>query len=258
MPELGSAVVSHELSIPSLPPATAASHQTVATPRRTSEIKEGPYIYKPLDASKSEIRILTILNDTTDDDPIRCTLTHVSLDDKKNHGKNLSQDITRMLTWYTAMSYTWGTLSRSHTILLDGHIFPVTANLEAALRNWSRDKAMQDWWIDAICINQEDMLERNSQVALMTRIYAQCRSVEIWLGEEADDSKLAMQVIQKLSDGDPVRGPGEKKVVLQEISKKQRVRHWRALTALFQRPWWQRVWIRQEVAIPRIATVHCG
>ncbi|KAG5807705.1 hypothetical protein H9Q74_007679 [Fusarium xylarioides] len=39
-------------------------------------------------------------------------------------------------------------------------------------------------WIDAICINQDDIAERNSQVAMMSQIYGSARCVVAWLGEE--------------------------------------------------------------------------
>ncbi len=46
------------------------------------------------------------------------------------------------------------------------------------------------WWIDAICINQADVLEGNQQVALMRRIYKKAWAVHVWFGEEKD--KIAL------------------------------------------------------------------
>ncbi|KXJ87678.1 heterokaryon incompatibility protein-domain-containing protein, partial [Microdochium bolleyi] len=80
---------------------------------------------------------------------------------------------------YTALSYTWGTGEPSKAILLNGTLFPV------------RDNLYQLWWIDAICINQDDISERSSQVALMRRIYRQASRIVIWLGPAADDSDQA-------------------------------------------------------------------
>ena len=39
-------------------------------------------------------------------------------------------------------------------------------------------------WIDAICINQEDFLERNQQIRLMCSIYSRCKRLLVWLGSE--------------------------------------------------------------------------
>ncbi|OAG05795.1 HET-domain-containing protein, partial [Paraphaeosphaeria sporulosa] len=37
-------------------------------------------------------------------------------------------------------------------------------------------------WIDAICINQDDTLEKGKQVSLMSEIYRKAIQVNVWLG----------------------------------------------------------------------------
>src|ERR1700734_440434 len=74
---------------------------------------------------------------------------------------------------YVALSYVWGAPIFDHVITVDGHPFAVTGNLHAALASQSsriRDEG-NHLWVDAICINQEDISERSSQVSLMSRIY---------------------------------------------------------------------------------------
>lgn len=152
-------------------------------------------------------------------------------------------------------------------MIIDGHRFPVTENLHAALRHLRNFqppsfKAVSGvrrsfWWIDAICINQEDVLERNQQVNLMTRIYRKATGVHIWLGEHADDSEMAFEVANQLADQTP-RGPGHADIKYPETTVEQRIAHRRALAKLCARPWWRRVWVRQEVAVASEATVHCG
>ena len=48
------------------------------------------------------------------------------------------------------------------------------------------------YWIDALCISQADMEERNHQVKRMVEIYGQARAVVAWLGDssEACDSAI--------------------------------------------------------------------
>jgi len=152
-------------------------------------------------------------------------------------------------------------------VIIEGHRFPVTENLESALRNLRNFKDSSSkstgsvtrsfWWIDAICINQEDVLERNQQVNLMTRIYKKAIGVHIWLGEQADDSEVAFQVARQLAKQEP-QGPGHPDVVYPDTSAEQRRIHRKALAKLCARPWWERVWVRQEVAVANEATVHCG
>jgi hypothetical protein len=49
-------------------------------------------------------------------------------------------------------------------------------------------------WIDALCINQPDVAERNEQVSKMKFVYQLAQGVVSWLGEEYDDSRGAFQL----------------------------------------------------------------
>lgn len=91
----------------------------------------------------------------------------------------------------------------------------------------------------------------------MTRIYRKAAGVHIWLGAQADNSEIAIQVARQLADQTP-RGPGQLGIVYPETTAEQRDFHRKALAKLFERPWWERVWVRQEVAVAKEATVHCG
>lgn len=53
-------------------------------------------------------------------------------------------------------------------------------------------------WIDAMCINQKDIDERNRQVWLMGQVYSKAKAVIIWLGPQSEDSDLAMEFIPRL------------------------------------------------------------
>ncbi|KAI1114153.1 heterokaryon incompatibility protein-domain-containing protein [Nemania sp. NC0429] len=131
--------------------------------------------YTPLDPSKKQIRLLTLLSGEWDD-RIHCELHVVSLHDQPK---------------YEALSYTWG----PQVHLVDVHIndvpFPATPNLYAALRRLRQqikasrdDKHTRTLWIDAICINQQDTEEKAQQVLLMGEIYSQTVNGLLWLGEE--------------------------------------------------------------------------
>jgi hypothetical protein len=157
-------------------------------------------------------------------------------------------------------------MEKKGSVIIEGHRFPVTENLESALRrlrhlNTASDSARavtrSFWWIDAICINQVDVLERNQQVNLMTRIYKKAIGVHIWLGEQADNSEVAFQVARQLADQTP-RGPGQPDIVYPETTAQQRDIYRKAVAKLCARSWWERVWVRQEVAVAKEATVHCG
>ncbi|KAI0129537.1 heterokaryon incompatibility protein-domain-containing protein [Xylariales sp. AK1849] len=97
-------------------------------------------------------------------------------------------------------------------------------------------------WIDAICINQEDLKERSQQVKYMTRIYAQSARLVIWMGPEADDSELAMSFMrqQGLKSWNMMTDDRE---FLSAIRADAGLLP--AILSLFSRPWFQRAWIVQ-------------
>jgi hypothetical protein len=73
---------------------------------------------------------------------------------------------------YTALSYAWGDPNVTAPILVNGVECQITTNLESALRHIRDDINHLVIWVDAICINQRDTLERNHQVQLMRNIYS--------------------------------------------------------------------------------------
>jgi hypothetical protein len=103
--------------------------------------------YKPLDISRLEIRVLTLLPDAKSA-PIACELNHVAT----NKGSRPS---------YKALSYTWGSPEIKNTISLQGTRVQVRENLWQALYHFRQTDAPLHIWIDAVCINQDDIPERN-------------------------------------------------------------------------------------------------
>lgn len=57
-------------------------------------------------------------------------------------------------------------------------------------------------WIDSICINQNDVDERTSQVGIMREIYAKCTEVIIWLGEAGESDHLGHLLEHVLDQAD--------------------------------------------------------
>jgi hypothetical protein len=90
-------------------------------------------------------------------------------------------------------------------------------------------------WIDAICINQEDNAEKGQQVQSMAKIYAKASRVIVWLGEAASDSNQALRVLRKAA---------EEQYANSAIGETNQ----RAILALLERPWFQRIWVRQQTS----------
>ena len=200
-------------------------------------------IFTPLDHSSEEIRLLNVQPSLLASSPLHCELRKVDLANAPS---------------YQALSYVWGTDVPQHEIFVNSEPLKVRENLYSALRRLrSRIKTIT-LWIDAICINQENVQERNHQVARMRQIYAQAQEVIIWLGQDADDSGLAMRSIRSWSRllRDTDGSPG---LPLSKLGPHMfHLRTWRATARLFERSWWRRVWVVQEVVVSRFAVVICG
>ena len=171
-----------------------------------------PYRHQALGVV-NEIRLLAILPGPFNY-PIRCTLTAVCLDDDPA---------------YDALSYTWGSLVTDETLICDGQILQVTLNLHEGLRRLRRRRSVRVVWVDAVCINQDDVAERNQQILYMTRIFRDARQVVIWLGETSDKYDLL-----------PLSAITKRDWVFTTESKhaRQLPRSW---LQHFNRPWFQRV-----------------
>ena len=68
-------------------------------------------------------------------------------------------------------------LQTPSSICVDGFDFEVTSNLKAFLASYRAEHRCHVLWIDAVSINQNDILERNSQIRLMKRVYEGAESV---------------------------------------------------------------------------------
>lgn len=144
------------------------------------DVHEQRFKYRPLDVEDG-IRLVTLFP-ASFHEPIACTLFHTELSSNPS---------------YEALSYTWGNHQNLVSIMVSGKSFGITHNLATALRYLRRKEREVTFWIDAICINQENTDERTQQVALMTNIYQRARQVQIWLGSAADDSEMVRKFFGK-------------------------------------------------------------
>jgi hypothetical protein len=122
-------------------------------------------------------------------------------------------------------------------------------------------------WIDAICINQEDLAERSSQVKLMSKIYKQAEQVVLWLGLEDSDTRKAFDLLHRLGTAVTVDWPSRTMLPTsaehQMLADKLEVLplnsgDYHSLNSIICRSWFDRLWIRQEVQLAREAVLVCG
>jgi len=162
------------------------------------------YIYTQLNSECSEIRLLNI---TLQIDhlvggsaPLHGSLeTHSLPLSKLSVGQRFIK--LAQLPVFVALSYVWGDPKRTHEIIIDNNkIIRITTNLNQALRDLLKDASWNtSIWADAICINQDDLAERSSQVLLMREIYHSATDVHIWLGPSSNEGRKAMKFIADLT-----------------------------------------------------------
>jgi len=207
--------------------------------RDVNEIES--YRFPSIDQSSSTIRLVKLLH-SGNDESIECIFR--------------TFDLSKCPP-YIALSYTWGLPGSTAEIILNGFPFAVGENLHLALQAFrakincfSSDFDWEYFWIDALCINQEDMVERNHQVALMSRIYSQAKLVVAWLGPEADESDLLLNSF-KQSPSDK----GGEKSTSEPISEEHLKQ---AIFAFRRHPCWTRLWIVQETILVKEILLLCG
>jgi len=129
---------------------------------------------------------------------------------------------------FEALSYAWGNPSKSHHIFIDGYCLPITKNLHSALLNLRHVSGERVLWVDAICINQGDVGERNHQVKLMASIYRQAASVVVWLGDSYECSEALKEMGTSTTTFKNHQMP---------------TKTWQAIDSLLRQPWFRRIWV---------------
>lgn len=213
-------------------------------------------LYAPLDENRREIRVLKVSRPVQGGDggvdTFQANLVCVSLDDDPA---------------YIAVSYVWGDPS------IVGHF---ESHSEGHKRGLPHNKGVFDiintilaqdttlyLWIDSLCINQEDLDERASQVAMMGTIFSQARQVLAFIGETDEISTTAIDFILLTANhmwahgslGDSATAPGLASL-LSEIGPA--ARDWKSIKGLTSRPFFHRLWIVQEIALGNDPVVICG
>ena len=186
--------------------------------------------------------------------PIHCELEYETLTlDMKHRVK------------YDALSYCWGDAVDTRPIYIDGLPFDVRLNLYSALHHLRDDEGVRPLWVDAICINQNDILEKNQQVARMQQIYASAQHVFIWLGEASSASKTGFDLIY-----DVLRARSLDKILgietrnLWDLDQEHwglpltTNSAWYDMFSVIQRPWFKRAWVIQELAACSNAILFYG
>lgn len=183
-------------------------------------------------------RLLEIVKDD-DDKPIFCRLHSACLDDSAMS--------------YTALSYMWGEDGASKNITVNGINVRIRPNLWEFLSQLRRDQVRKRsrrpllLWIDALCIDQGNIPERNHQVGIMSRIYSEAEMTLIWLGPAVDRRAKALRALSKWQRSGKFEG---------HASVDSELGTW--LQSLCSHPYWTRAWIVQECVLAKRLKLQLG
>ena len=196
---------------------------------------------------------------------------------------------------FTALSYVWGDAKDTLPIMLNNKVVQVTKNLATALRHIEHHRSQRGirvFWVDALCINQEDNSEKSHQVQMMGDIYRKATQVFAWLGRPTRVTCLLLdwiplmihefeefyqswypdlpdqslhEDIEKLSQRQPI--PPHRRFTISMflhytfISNSGRYKHIRLLKEFARicgNQYWTRVWVLQEMSNKNLVTIFLG
>lgn len=217
-------------------------------------------------AADTHTRLITLLPGNNEP-AIKCLLTATDLSKQPK---------------YKALSYVWGEVDAAYGILLNGQAFPVGKLLWLALYRLRHTIKPQILWIDAICINQKDEVEKATQIRQMGNIYSQASTVLAWLGDKRnkniDDAFNVMEMLHGLIPPSirkewgifnrSKEGPAAAEALIERcedfVEKAVMLLRVHPDSPLSMRlvlsycPYWSRMWIIQEVLLAKNLVLCCG
>ncbi|KAK4222962.1 heterokaryon incompatibility protein-domain-containing protein [Podospora fimiseda] len=221
--------------------------------------------HTPLRNSKMKFRLIYLIAPPEGGWPLRIRMEEVSYYSPPN---------------YWALSYTWDSQSPTHpTHINDDYAMLLTANCYAALSQLASEPAArkQAIWVDAICIDQSSVKEKNDQVGMMAFIYMGASNVVIWLGEGDKEAHRQMDDLNRLATVAMVSTKmasiiyhkweselikrnlvDSRDSILSELLGRRWVSGLDPFEMITASSWFTRVWTLQEVVLAKKAVVRLG
>ncbi|KAH6663423.1 heterokaryon incompatibility [Halenospora varia] len=138
---------------------------------------------------------------------------------------------------YIALSYIWGPETRK-SIMMSGFAYDIRENVWQALKHLRHQSQTIVLWADAICIDQQNITERNHQVAQMGTIYTLAQKVMAWLGIFPSGRWFPEVAIQSLQlDDSPSSNFNHHPTRMEALN---------SVSSLFQNEYWSRLWIVRD------------
>lgn len=206
------------------------------------------YVYEPIDLERPAFRLLQLLRGNGP--AIECILYQAYIDGIDT-------------VPYDALSYTWGDTNKTSTVTVNGKTLGVTENLYSALQHLRLEDIDRVLWVDAICIDQGNEKERGHQVQQMCKIYSHAEEVVVWLGQPTEETNILMDCLRQLEENSLTHAHrhwdlAQWTTFWQLVPQNPDFELSKGLDLLLRRPWFRRVWILQEIANAKKASVRCG
>jgi hypothetical protein len=177
---------------------------------------------------------------------------------------------------FEAVSYAWGSnhplsdvaVTHAHSPLLQAGTCSVGPNLFKMLEYLRKPDTIRTLWIDAICINQKDTIEKGEQIKRMRDIFRLAKRTVLWLGDSKENSSLALQVLENIGQSleyTVCNGflPAPDRIETDWWDPRRRLpldpTTWETIAQLMQRPYFERLWVVQEIGMAGAhSLVQCG
>lgn len=201
--------------------------------------------YEPLKTDRHEIRLIQLKAKTHEPSQSDCALSVDLIHAQRGHCQP-----------YTALSYAWGRNNVQAPLRIKDRHYYINETVDAALRQLQDEDSDVSVWVDQICINQQDNVEKGNQVQQMKEIYGEAEIVVVWLGPAANGSDKLLKHLGRMGtliwsgDHQRVLAPHQTKNAIEAIE--------RAFRFLCERDYWKRLWIMQEYAVASRLKIACG
>lgn len=202
-----------------------------------AEAVKAEFVYPPLKAETS-IRLIRLAQSSTSDSNV--------VPQFELHEFDINSDD---LPAYTALSYRWEDPSKTHIVEIRGCKLALHKNLFQFLKQVQLERSHDYYWTDAICIDQSNLQERNSQVSQMYKVYSQARRVLVWLGV-AVGIDYALNIINHAAENDGVFEDEDAIVGAKLVAD--------ACSSVLSLSYWERAWISQELILAQELIVKSG
>ncbi|KAH9205298.1 heterokaryon incompatibility protein-domain-containing protein, partial [Leptodontidium sp. 2 PMI_412] len=141
---------------------------------------------------------------------------------------------------YWALSYVWGAPDMPVVIHIESRdrtaYLPITRSCTNAFTSLISSYKDRYVWIDSICIDQTNVIEKAQQIPLMSSIYSKAELVIGHLsGETVGTEDIAVP----------------RKLDFEQLGESHAKTDWDALVEIVNNAYWRRAWIIQEIVLAK-------